>query len=196
MTDSKKPKPTSSLAEKEMDKLQDQFDKFDSEVKEMTFDRMNKAPKLEMEEQTKISQKDIEKSKDIYLKPKTQIGSREKFNEKFREDYNFSKQYVHFIAENKEIIGESIELWTKPFPGMPAEFWQVPVNKPVWAPRYVAERIAGCTYHRLKMDETIQTSSTGMGQFYGSMAVDTTVPRLTAAPVSNRKSVFMGAEGF
>jgi len=35
-----------------------------------------------------------------------------------------------------------------------------------------------------------------MGQYYGSMAVETTVNRLDAIPVSDRKSVFMGASGF
>ena len=99
-----------------------------------------------VEPQTKISQSDIAKSKDVYLKPAKTIGSKERFNEKFREDYNFSKEYVQFIAENKECIGETTELWTKPYPGLPAEFWQVPSNKPVWGPRYLAERIKGCAH--------------------------------------------------
>lgn len=195
MSQGKKPKHT-SLAEQELDKAQEQFQAFDDNIKSMTLDRMNEAPKLETEPQAKLSQKDIEKSKDIYLKPKRTIGSREKFNETYREDYNFAKEYVRFIAENKEIIGETIELWTKPFPGMPAEEWSIPPGKPVWGPRYLAERLKGCTYHRLVMQQNVMTEANSMGQMYGSMAVDTTVQRLDALPVSSRKSVFMGASSF
>ena len=33
-------------------------------------------------------------------------------------------------------------------------------------------------------------------QYYGSMAVDTTIQRLDALPVSTNKSIFMGASSF
>jgi len=185
-----------SASEKELDKCEKQFEAFDESVKSLTLDRMNMAPKQEIEPQTKLSSSEIEKSKDIYLKPKRSIASREKFNEDYRKDYNFSKEYVNFIAENKEIIGETIDLWTKPFAGMPAEEWDVPVNKPIWAPRYVAERIKGCKHHRLVMQDRPSGSDHQGNQYYGSMAVDTVVQRLDAHPVSSRKSIFMGAGGF
>lgn len=188
-----KSKSVNSQSQKELDKLEKQFDEFDSQVKEMTLDRMNSAPKEEIESQTKLSQKDIEKSQEIRLKPKRTIPChpKDKFNERFRENYNFSKQYVCFTAENKEIIGESLTLWTRPFGGLPAEEWDVPVNKPVWGPRHLAERIKGCKYHRLIMSRA-PTENTNMGQFYGTMVADTIVQRLDAIPVSNRKSIFMG----
>lgn len=195
MLDPKKPK-TSSM-EKELDKAQEQLDKFDTEVKEMTMDRMNMAPKADVEPQTKISQKDLEKSKDIYLKPKRFVACRDKFNEAYRSDYEFSKEYVHFIAENHEIIGETIDLWTRPFAGMPAEEWEVPVNKPVWGPRYLAEQIKRKYYHRMVMRQTASDSDQRGNQYYGQMAVDTTIPRLDARPASSgRKSVFMGTANF
>jgi hypothetical protein len=129
------------------------------------------------------------------LKPKRTIGCRDKFNEAYREQYNFDKEYVKFIGENKEIIGENIEIWTRPYGGMPAEMWEVPVNTPVWGPRYLAEQIKRKFYHRLIMKQNV-VSSDGIGQMYGQMAVDTTVPRLDARPVSTHKSVFMGAVNF
>jgi hypothetical protein len=187
----KKPK----IQENEMEKLQDQFDKFDANVKELTKDRMDMTPKVETEPQTKLAQSEIEKAKQIHLKPSRSIGSREKFNEQYREQYNFDKEYVQFIAENNEIKGDMIEMWTKPYPGMPAEFWQVPVNKPIWAPRYVAEQIKRKSYHRLTMEHRT-AGGDGMGQYYGQMAVDTTIQRLDARPVSTRKSIFMGAVNF
>lgn len=193
-----KPKPrpkVQSSAEQELDKAEAQFKEFDNQIKEMTMDRMNQAPKLDMEPQTKLSQVDLAKSKDIYLKPKCSISCREKFNERFREEYNFQKEYVYFIAENHEIIGESIDIWTRPFAGMPAEEWIVPVNTAVWGPRYLAEQIKRKYYHRLKMEER-PTSTTATGQFYGQMAVDTTVPRLDARPATRSRSLFMGESGF
>jgi hypothetical protein len=194
MTD--KPNANTSLAKKELDKAEKQFEAFDQNIKEMTMDRMNTAPKQDVEPQTKLSQKDLEKSKDIYLKPKRTISCRDKFNEHYREAYNFDKEYVHFIAENKEIIGEKIDIWTRPYGGMPAEEWEVPVNTPVWGPRYLAEQIKRKFYHRLTMQQQNIISSDGLGSYYGQMAVDTTIPRLEARPVTTRKSVFMGANNF
>lgn len=185
-----------SAGEQELAKCEEQFKEFDSQVKEMTLDRMNFAPKKELEEQTKIAQRDLDKQKDIYLKPDKTIGCRDKFNEDYREQYNYDKEYVNFIAENHEIIGETIEIWTRPYGGMPAEFWKVPTNKPVWGPRYLAEQIKRCCYHRLVMQQNTITAADGMGSYYGQMAVDTTVPRLDARPVSTRRSVFMGANSF
>lgn len=192
-----------SAGEMELEKVKAQGDHFNDQVKEMTLDRMNQAPKLEVEPQTKLSQADLAKSKDVYLKPRRQLGPgrNEKFNEKFRDDYNFQKEYVNFIAENNELIGESIEMWSKPFPGVNCEEWVVPTNKPVWAPRYVAEQIKRKSYHRLSMKEHTATNnfagSDELGtQYYGTMAVDNTIQRLDARPVSSRKSLFMGSGTF
>lgn len=191
-----KPKANTSLAAQELDKAEAQFQAFDDNVKQLTLDRLNEAPKREVEPQTKISQRDIEKSKDVYLKPFRTVASKEKFNEKFRGDYEFAKEYVQFIAENKEIIGEELDLWTKPYPGMPAEEWKVPVNKPVWGPRYLAEQIKRASYHRLTMVQSSLSGSDGMGQYYGAMAADSIIQRLDAIPVNQRKSVFMGTGSF
>jgi len=181
-----------SQGNQELEKLQSQFDDFKENVDQLTLDRMNSAPKMEMDSQTKISSREISKNKDIYLKPDRTIPARDKFNENFRDGYNYSKEYVQFIAENKEIIGETIEMWTRPYGGTPAEFWKVPVNKPVWGPRYLAEQIKKCSYHRLTMSNVV-TETTGVGNMYGTLVADSTIQRLDAIPVSPRKSIFMGA---
>ncbi len=191
-----KPKVSNSLAEKELDKAEEQFKAFDENVKSLTLDRMNKAPKQESEPETKLSSRDLSKKPEIYLKPERAIGSREKFNEDYRAQYEFAKEYVQFIAYNKEITGETIDIWTKPFAGMACEWWKVPSNKPIWGPRYLAEQIKKCSYHRLIMQQNVSSGADGMGQYFGSMTVDTTVQRLDAEPVSSRKSVFMGAHNF
>jgi len=184
-----------SAAEKELDKVQSQFDAFDQSVKDLTLDRMNAAPKAEQETQTKLSSKEIDKAKEVWLKPKRSTSCKEPFNEKYRSDYEFAREYVQFIAENKEIIGETIDIWTKPFAGIPAEEWDVPVNKPVWGPRYLAEQVKRCSYHRLTMvDKT--TGSDGMGAYYGTMVADNVIQRLDAIPVNTKRSVFMGSGSF
>jgi hypothetical protein len=195
MTQDKKPK-VNSEGQKELNKVAEQFEMFDDQVKSLTLDRMNEAPKQDVEPQTKMAQSEIQNSKDIYLKPKRTISSQEKFNEKYREDYNFAKQYVQFIAEHKELIGETIDLWTKDFAGIPAEEWAVPTGKPVWGPRYLAERIRKCRHHRLSMQNTVSTGYDQNGQYYGTMVVDNIVQRLDAYPVSTRKSIFMGDNEF
>lgn len=198
--DSRKPKANVS---KELEKAAEQFDKFDENIKSMTMDRMNKAPKLETEGQTKMSSNEISNSTDVYLKPIRSIyavdaktGKGQQFNEKFRANWEFDKEYVLFIAENKEAPGDIIDIWTRPYGGLPAEEWKVPTNKPVWGPRYLAEQIKSKCYHRLKMENTVITESNHVGQMYGALAVDTTVQRLDANPVSKKKSIFMGANNF
>jgi hypothetical protein len=185
-----------SASEKELVKVEKQFEAYKENVDSLTLDRMNMALKPETEQQTKLSQQQIANSKEIWLKPHKTIGCRDKFNEDFRKQYEHDKEYVQFMAENKEIIGEEIDIWTRPYSGMPAEEWKVPVNKPVWAPRYLAEQIKRCSYHRLKMDQSTITNQDGNGTYYGAIAVDTTVQRLDAVPVSQRKTVFMGSHTF
>lgn len=181
---------------KDLDKSAKEFDAFDAGIKEMTMDNMNTAPLKDVEpqsDQLKISQKEKNEKGDIYLKPEKTIGCREKFNENHREDYEYAKELVRFEAENLEIIGETIDVWTRPFPGMPAQEWKVPVNVPVWGPRYLAEQLSKCKYHRLKMQETEIIGADNRGTYMGKMIANETIHRLNARPATSRKSVFMGA---
>jgi hypothetical protein len=185
-----------SASEKELDKVEKQFEKYEENINQLTHDRMNMAPKLEVEQQTKLSQQDLAKKNDVYLKPHRTIGCQDKFNETYREEYTHAKVYVQFIAENHEIIGEAIDIWTRPYGGLPAEWWKVPTNKPVWGPRYLAEQLKRCNYHRLKMDQSTISAADGQGTYYGAIAVDSTIQRLDALPVSQKRSVFMGTSTF
>lgn len=191
-----RPPAKSSEGEKELEKAEKQFEAFDNHVKTLTMDAMNKAPLQETEPQTKIANKDLDKQKEIWLKPFRTISSRERFNDKWKEQYLFAKEYVHFTAENKEIVGETLDFWTKPFPGMPAEEWKVPVNVPVWGPRYVAEQIRNCKYHIFTMDAEKVSGQNALGYDTGQIAVEKTVHRLNAEPVTTRRSVFMGETEF
>lgn len=199
-----RPKSSSKYAESELDKAEKQIDQFEQNIKDLTLDRMNQAPKKEEEQQTKISTRQAQKADAQVLKPRRTLGpgvnpktgEREKFNEKFRKDWEFDNQPVRFIAENKECIGNTIEIWTKPYAGVDCHYWEVPVNRPVIGPRYLPEAIKKCTYHRLIMDENKPNQmSEGMMQTTGGAAgavVDETRNRLDALPVTENKSIFMG----
>lgn len=201
MTKHAKPNFSNSASQRQLDQAESQFNKFEEELKSLTMDRLNATPKEESEG-PKISSKEIRDSKEIYLKPIRNLrpvdpktGKSPAFNEKFRKDYEFAKELVRFIAQNKELDGENVEIWTLPFTGMEAEYWEVPTNKPVWGPRYLAEQIKRKFYHRLVMTRSNNVQD-GFGQYYGTMAADTTIQRLDAVPATEKRSVFMGAANF
>lgn len=166
-------------------------DAFDNQVKEMNIDAMNRAP-IQDYEPPKVSQKEIQDS-NIYIKPKRWIADNQKFNPRFEKDWEYAKQYVQCIPIHNELRGDLIEFWTHPFGGKGAEFWQLPSDKPVWIPRYAAEQLTKCKYHRLKMDQSKTQGADGNGTYFGQMISETTIHRLDAAPVNTGRSIFMGA---
>jgi hypothetical protein len=187
---------TPSLGNKQLDQAAEKFDAFDTHIKTLTMDELNKAPKIELEPSVLLSQREIANSKEIHLKPIRVIGCQDKFNEKFRADWEYQKQEVPFIAENKETQGEALDLWTRPFGGVPAMEWMVPVGKPVWGPRYLAEQIKRKGYHVLSMSSEDHTPNNMVSEgssmsYVGKMVVKSFKQRLDAVPVSQRKSVFM-----
>lgn len=179
---------------RDLDRAQEQLDHINDPLKDVLSNRSDAASYQESEPQVKMSTREAQSVKEVYLKPTKAQASREKFNEKYRKQYEFMKVYVPFIAEHNEMRGEAIEMWTKPFAGMPAEFWVVPTNVPIWGPRYLAEEIRKKSYHRMTMDNKI-TESIGGTTFYGQMARDQTIQRLDARPVGTKRSIFMGADG-
>lgn len=195
MTEKARPK-VNSEGQQELKKVEQQFESFEKNIESLTMERMNQAPVLETEEQTKLSQKELNAKPDIYLKPiNTIFAPGQKFNEKFREEYLYRKEYVCFIYEHEEIKGDVLEKWTRPYGGVPAEFWRVPANVPVWGPRYLAEEIAQMRYHRLKMVDR-PTANDGIGQFTGELVVDTIIERAKARPFKKKTKVYLGAGDF
>lgn len=171
--------------QKELDKADAQIQSVPQQMAVCDVNKINNAQIQDYEPQTKLSNREKNKAEAIYLKPDRAIGCRAKFNEDFRKSYEYDRQYVRFVAENNEIIGEGIEIWTKKYPGQPAEFWKVPVNKVVMGPRYLAERIADCKYRRLVMKEDKMTSSDGMGTYFGALQYEEVRHRLDARPAGN-----------
>jgi hypothetical protein len=182
--------------QKELDKVEDQINSM--EVKTPDYDQRLSAPKHESEPQTKIAQADLAKEPQLYLKPRRTIGpgvnpktgEREKFNEKFRDAYNFAKEYVEFIAENEEIKGETINLWIKKFPGTNTEEWMIPTNKPIWAPRYIKQRLEECGYTVFVSTQS-KMSQDGIS-YSGYLEVQERKNRLLAREVPKKRNIFMG----
>lgn len=170
-----------------------QSEAFEASVKALTVDECNKAPVVEAEPQVKQSQRELSKQDGIWLKPDRQINSKEVFNEKYRTEFTYKSEYVPFIAENKEIIGETIEAWTKPFAGMSAMFWKIPTNKKVWGPRYLAEQISRKHYTRLTMEDRA-VSTDGMGTYTGQMVATNKISRLDARPAKGSTQIAMSSD--
>lgn len=187
---------------KELVKAAETADQFSQSIIDLTKDACDSVPKAEQDAQTKLSKKELSTNDGIYLKPERSIGpsphpktgEKEKFNEKFRTEYEFKMEYVPFIAENKEIIGEAIELWTKPYPGIDAQFWKIPVNKKVYGPRHLAERISGCRYTRLRMDDTKKVGEEGGVTYLGQMIATQKLSRLSAVPIKESRAIGFESE--
>jgi hypothetical protein len=198
-----KPKLKSGEAQREIDRVEADIDATRDSISAMSLDELNKAPKYEVEPQTRMSTRELQNAKQTYLKPLKTIyavdpksGQSQKINPKFDAARAFDSQIVCFTAENNMMIGQKIEIWTRPYGGMPAEYWEVPCNTPVWGPRYLAEQIKRKFYHIIEMDQQTIVGGDGLGSYTGGIEVKKTIQRLDAHPVSQNKSLFMGATGF
>lgn len=177
--------------QKELSVVENQIKDIQEKNQSLDYDQRLAAPKNEIEQQTKIAQSEIDKLPEIYLKPKRSFPPREKFNEKFRDEYNYQREYIQFIAENYEVIGESVDFWIKKFPGTPCEEWVLPVNKPVWAPRYVKERLEECGYTVFKASQSLKTQE-GIN-YEGYLEIQERKNRLNARDISKKKNIYMGS---
>ena len=198
-----KPKLKSGDAQREIDRVEANIEATRDSISALSLDELNKAPKHEVEQQTRMSTRELQNAKQTYLKPLKTIyavdpktGKRPQLNPKFEAARNFDSQQVCFTAENNMMIGQKIEIWTLPYGGMPAEYWEVPCNTPVWGPRYLAEQIKRKCYHIIEMNQQTMTGADGFGSYTGAVEVKKTVQRLDAHPVSQNKSIFMGAVNF
>jgi hypothetical protein len=86
------------------------------------------------------------------LEPLRSIPSNKTFDEKYKKSLEASKEKIKCIfeyklfnydyedGENEENnLMDSIKIWTCIHEGMPYEFWDIPLNKPICIPKYVFE---------------------------------------------------------
>lgn len=171
-----RPPKIRSEDEQKFAQMANDLDNITSKVKSL--DPMNKGQVEETEEQTKLSDREIAKYDAPYIKPARAIFGREPFNEKFRKTWEKAWEYVKCIVEQKECPEEIVEKWTKEFPGDPAHFWEIPVNKPIYLPRFVAHQITQCNYRKLIMDQSQETQRSGIGTMYGALVVEKVEQRI------------------
>lgn len=184
-----RPKMIKPTLETELQKAESQIDRISNELHKQPLtvsqpERLEDAP-------IQVSKKDASKSGVLYLKPERSVNAPQKFNERWRKEYEESEELVEFIARHKESPGSAIQTWTRKFGGKPALFWTVPTDRVVCGPRVLAEQIRGCKHHIVTMDEHTVTSSDGMGTYHGAIQMKKEVARLEAEPVSTTTSIFM-----
>ena len=115
-----------------------------------------KAPEVEQQPAVEMSYKDFKATDAPVITFSRAFAAPGKPNPKCEAERRRGWQYVKCICENFEVFGETIELWQCRWPGDPHSFWQVPVNKPIYLPRFVAEHLASRKYHRFKMEDRNQ----------------------------------------
>lgn len=171
-------KVSTGVAQKEIDRLDAEFNAKQQQMSSLSQDEMNKAPIAETEHQTKLSKQEVKQYDAPEIKPSQTIpgiGKRKPEQDNLRRR---AWELVKVVAENCEVIGEKIELWHKaPFSGEPCTFWQIPVNKPIYIPRFLADHLMTRNYHRLVMQET-PVENNQYGQVIGQMIASETRRRL------------------
>jgi hypothetical protein len=183
-----------SESQNQLNKADEEFKEFSKQVE--AFNPIEvKAPLEEREQQTKLSTREMKNTDAPYIKPMrnvARVNTKERptfWDEKHRPAHDRDWEYVKITAENNELIGSMIEMWTAEYGCDPAHFWQIPVNRPIYVPRLVAKKIAGCKYHRMSM-ETADLNNTKLHegenmQFVGGMVATHTKHRLNAYPVGD-----------
>lgn len=155
-----KPQLSSGKAQQEIDRVEAQLDAAKEAIDNLSIDKIeSEAPQAEeLEQQTKISKKQEREYDAPVIKPFSSEPSPGMRNPKFQEVIKRcakktakAKELVRVIVENNEVIGETVEAWIGTLPGEPVTRWIVPVNMPIYIPRFVAEHLASRKYHRIKM---------------------------------------------
>ncbi|HEX5553450.1 MAG TPA: hypothetical protein VFX43_09400 [Chitinophagaceae bacterium] len=125
--------------------------KMQEQMSALTQDAMQSAPLHEVEAQTKMTKKQVEEYDAPVIRATKSMPSTGKALPQEAQAREDGWKYIKCIAENNEVVGEMIEFWYKKFSGDPIYFWQVPVNKPIYLPKHVAQHISDRKYHVMKM---------------------------------------------
>lgn len=159
------------------------IDAMSEQMKSLNVDDIQTAPIKEEDPQTKISKKAIDDLDAPKIRPSKTFAPIDKPRPEHDSLRKRAWEYVKVIAENKEVIGETIQSWYKPpISGEACHFWEVPVNTPVYIPRMLAEHLATRIYPRHKMVDRA-TRGLGHGEIMQVMVVEETLRRLDCRPV-------------
>lgn len=181
----KKPKLASGFAQKEVDRVEAEFKAATDANASLTQDVMSKAPEKESDVEPFMPKRQILQAPVPRIVPtysRSPNGKKKPEQDALRRR---AWEYVQVICTNSEIASENLEFWHKPMiAGEECNFWQIPVNRPVFLPRHVAEHIKTRKYHRLVMQEEITVEHTGFGEMKGKLVASHTVQRLDCTPAA------------
>lgn len=175
----KKPQLASGFAQKEVDRVDAEFKSTTDANANLTQDVLSKAPVKELVPDPFAPKRQLLSAEVPRIVPTFSRGPNGKKKPEQESLRKRAWEYVKVVCSNMEVAGEQIEFWHKPpISGEDCNFWQVPVNRPVWIPRHVAEHIKSRKYHRLMMQEEITVESSGYGEFKGKMVASHSLQRL------------------
>lgn len=181
----KKPKLASGIAQKEVDRLEAEFDAKQRQAETLLHADKSQVPVKETPAEKFMPNPDVLKKEMPRITP---TWSRPANGKKKPEQDSLRRhawEYVEVICTHNEIAGETMEFWLKPaISGEDCNFWQVPVNRPVKIPRHVAEHIKTRKYCRLMMLEEMTVERQGPYEFKGKLTYSHTVQRLDCTPAS------------
>lgn len=146
-----RPRTSHGSTERELDRVEEQISSYEEKINSLEPASLTTDKPIETAPQTQISKKQIEMTDAPWIRPSKTFSSRAKPLPQLEADRKRAWEYVKVIAENKEIQGEMIEFWLLKFPGDSHCYWQVPVNRPIYVPRMVAEHLASRNYTRWRM---------------------------------------------
>lgn len=126
-------------------------EKLSEQMSSLTQEEIKKAPMANEEPVMLLSKEEIAAYDAPVIQPSRSFPTKSKPNPKEAKERRRGWEYVKCIAENLEIINEKIEFWHNKFLGDPCYFWEVPVNKPIYLPRFIAEHLSTRHYHRFTM---------------------------------------------
>lgn len=121
------------------------------EMSQLTVDKINEiAPEPTLDELKLTAKQKASDEGVIFVEPKRKFKGLGKLPEKLKREHARAWEYVKGIYENYVVNNEPVRFWHNgDFPGDPDCLWEIPSNKPVYVPRFIAKHLEECQkYHQ------------------------------------------------
>lgn len=114
----------------------------------LTTDKINELAPKPVEQEVKLTMKQkAEAEGAIYIEPRRKLQSLGKLPEKWETMHKHDWEYVCGTFQPENIGGrantENFTFWFRKWPGDPDCMWEIPVNRPVYVPRMIAQHLSG-----------------------------------------------------
>lgn len=122
------------------EKIVRQVEDFSNAVQDMR-NAMNKTPEAVSERQMKVTSFQKQFPDALYLEPKHRIPTKGVRNSEKDKNKDYLHEYVVGIFES-QLVGSKLTLWKDGLPGDDFCMWEIPVNRPVGIPRFLAQHLS------------------------------------------------------